>query len=79
LCTEEVFLNEGRWRRKWTWNRETREKILEAQKGEKILTETIFWGKETLWGVTVGVVIIVSGILAVKWEKQWASQWVVYW
>jgi len=30
LCTEWVILNEGRWRRKWSWNTGTGETILEA-------------------------------------------------
>jgi len=34
LCTRGVILNEGRWRRKWTWNRNTGETILEARMGE---------------------------------------------
>jgi len=42
LCTECVILYEGGWRRKWTWNTDAGETILEA------------WGKGTQRGVTVG-------------------------
>jgi len=66
LYTEGVILNEGGWQRKWIWNRGTGETALQARRGN-IRMGTIFWGKGTLRGVTVGVVITVV-LVASQWK-----------